>query len=540
MISLFADPRSRLMRVATLTLLLLATSVVLTQGQQPEPKVVPEWIRPQGIDGTLVLSGGGKTPEAALARFLQAAGGEKAKLVIIPSASERADTDAEQILKPWQERKIGSVTLLHARDRKTADTQAFAAALADATGVWFEDGPAQKIAQLYAGTNVEAELQKLLTRGGVIGGSGGAASTLTALLTEKTGRGFDLLPAGIVETHFKQAQGKAHLQTALEKHPGRVGYGIDEDTALIIAGRRIEVMGAGTVTVLLAAGNYRPAKSLPLKSESKQDLTALRRSALARASEAFPPKTLAVPEVPNGTLVIVGGGGMPAGLAEKFIEFAGGPDAPIVVLPTAGDPEIAKGEGTGMFTKAGAKNVFSLPSRLKKDVEDPKNLDILRKARGVWFGGGRQWHFVDAYEGTKAYPLLHDVLRRGGVIGGSSAGATIQGEYLSRGGVFNNTAIIYEGYERAFRFLPGVVIDQHFTQRKRFGDMTSLMKTYPQLLGIGIDETTALVVRGHVAEIKGKGAAHFYDYRTPPQAEEDYTAVRNGARYDLKERRVLP
>src|SRR5205823_5684157 len=171
---------------------------------------------------------------------------------------------------------------------------------------------------------------------------------------------------------------------------------------------------------------------------------------------------------------------------------------------------------------------------------DPKTLDVLNKAKGVWFGGGRQWRFVDAYGGTKAYDLLHDVLRRGGVIGGSSAGATIQGDYLCRGSPFGNLEIMFEGYERGFAFLPGTAIDQHFTQRKRFRDMTALVKTYPQLLGIGIDEATALVVRGHVADIMGRGQVHFYDAVRPrAEGEPDHASVSAGGRYDLKGRRVL-
>src|SRR5262249_3286635 len=140
----------------------------------------------------------------------------------------------------------------------------------------------------------------------------------------------------------------------------------------------------------------------------------------------FPAKVAPVPEVPKGALVIVGGGGMPADVTKKFIELAGGPDALIVVLPTAEpDPIPARGGG-GLVERFGAKNVQVLRARALKDVEDPKNLEILKKAKGIWFGGGRQWRFVDAYEGTKAYELMHEVLKRGGVIGGSSAGATIQ------------------------------------------------------------------------------------------------------------------
>src|SRR5207237_10183123 len=130
-------------------------------------------------------------------------------------------------------------------------------------------------------------------------------------------------------------------------------------------------------------------------------------------------------------------------------------------------------------------------------------------------GGGRQWMFVDAYEGTKAHAEMLALLQRGGVIAGSSAGATIQGDYLCRGGVFGNFEMMYEGYERGLSFLPGVGIDQHFTQRKRFGDMTAFVKAYPQFLGIGIDEATAIIVKGSTAEVTGRGKVHFYDARRP-------------------------
>jgi cyanophycinase len=174
------------------------------------------------------------------------------------------------------------------------------------------------------------------------------------------------------------------------------------------------------------------------------------------------------------------------------------------------------------------------------EIEDPKNLEILKKAKGIWFGGGRQWRFVDAYAGTKAEEAFREVLKRGGVIGGSSAGATIQGEYLCRGSPLGNLEMMCEGYERGMAFLPGVAIDQHFSQRKRFADMTAMMKAYPQYLGIGIDEATALIVQGHVAEIMGKNKVQFYDRKKPVEdGKPDYEVVRPGGKYDLKERKVL-
>jgi len=163
----------------------------------------------------------------------------------------------------------------------------------------------------------------------------------------------------------------------------------------------------------------------------------------------------------------------------------------------------------------------------------------LSKAGGIWFGGGRQWRFVDAYVDTKAYDALHGVLRRGGVIGGSSAGASIQGSFLARGDPRGNREIMAEGYEKGFGFLPGVAIDQHFAQRKRFPDMTRLVNRYPQLLGIGIDEATALVVKGHIAQVMGRSAVHFYDRRKPVvKGQPDYETAKPGQSFDFKTRKI--
>jgi cyanophycinase len=165
---------------------------------------------------------------------------------------------------------------------------------------------------------------------------------------------------------------------------------------------------------------------------------------------------------------------------------------------------------------------------------------------------------------------MHQVLARGGVIGGSSAGASIQGDYMPRGDPMGNLNIIAEGYESGLGFLCGVAIDQHFAQRRRFKDMSLLMKTYPQLLGIGIDEGTAIIVKQSVAEVVGKGNVAFYDASsqdsaklepvadpaTKPSEEnnqettepaeqgnslqpKDYVSLPAGGRYDLKQRRAI-
>jgi cyanophycinase-like exopeptidase len=95
-----------------------------------------------------------------------------------------------------------------------------------------------------------------------------------------------------------------------------------------------------------------------------------------------------------------------------------------------------------------------------------------------------------------------------------------------------------EGYEKGFAFLPGTAIDQHFAQRKRFADMSLLMRAHPQLLGIGIDEETALIVRGTVGEVIGNHEVHFYDGSKPRMnGELDYQSIKSGDRFDLSIRK---
>jgi hypothetical protein len=138
-------------------------------------------------------------------------------------------------------------------------------------------------------------------------------------------------------------------------------------------------------------------------------------------------------------------------------------------------------------------------------------------------------------------PLLYEVLNRGDVIGGSSAGAAIQTAYLVRGSPNFDQNNKFEGYELGFNFLPGVAVDQHLTQRKRFGVMTKLMQALPQFLGIGIDEYTAMIVKGQIADVMGKGSINDYDTTKPVEmGKPDYFIIPSGGRLDLKSRQVLP
>lgn len=251
-----------------------------------------------------------------------------------------------------------------------------------------------------------------------------------------------------------------------------------------------------------------------------------------------------------GVLVIMGGGSDPGTILPLFIELAGGPDAPIVIIPTAaGQDEYDDNGGmAGRLRMLGAKNVTVLHTSNKKVADSDEFVKPLENAKAVWFGGGRQWRLVDAYKDTKTEKMLWQVLARGGVIGGSSAGATIQGSYLARGDT-NNNQIMMGDHEEGFGFIKNVAIDQHVLARNRQFDMFDILKNRPELLGLSIDESTAIVVTGNTFEVIGKSYVLVYDgtfwsregsnLKTLPDKDKLFYFLKEGDRYDLKARKVL-
>jgi cyanophycinase len=268
---------------------------------------------------------------------------------------------------------------------------------------------------------------------------------------------------------------------------------------------------------------------------------------------AIPVAAQAVPEYgpPKGTLVIVGGGATAGtGIVEKFIELAGGKDAKIVVVPTAGGNRNARGEPIAYVDSVvlatwkaqGLTNVHMLHTPDPKVADTDAFASVLDDAKAVWFVGGRQWNIVDSYANTKTYAAFHNVLARGGVIGGSSAGATIQGEYLVRGAISGSSVMMAPEpeHQEAFKFLRKSAIDQHIDARNRWDDLTEVLQKFPQLLGIGISEGTAIVVTGDTFEVMGKSKVAVHDTANPQQADgKSYRVLQAGDKYNMKLRQVI-
>ena len=239
----------------------------------------------------------------------------------------------------------------------------------------------------------------------------------------------------------------------------------------------------------------------------------------------------------KGYLVIVGGSMQDPEIFGRFLELAGGPDAPIVIIPTAGSEENYDQYWSGLtrYREAGAKNRTVLHTRDRAVADTEEFVRPIKEARGVFFSGGRQWRLADSYLNTRTQEELFVLLDRGGVVGGSSAGATIQGSFLVRGDTKGNALMIGDHIE-GFGFLKNVGIDQHLLKRNRQFDMIEVIEKKPELLGIGIDEDTAIVVHGDRLEVIGQGYVAIYDAHKliPPDGKFYFLAP--GDRFDLKKR----
>lgn len=317
--------------------------------------------------------------------------------------------------------------------------------------------------------------------------------------------------------------GKAQLQIA--------------DNNLLRIGRR-ELVNISDSSAPPSYCNWPATEQYPepmqesIASRTAIDLTAARRALVERQLPAFPAETDYQPKLANGSLVIVGGGGASPEIWDKFIELAGGKEARIVILPTAvEEPEYEDDYEAKILRRRGAKEVRILPQNARDEVSKPEYLEQLRNATGIWFGGGRQWRFVDAYWGTPAWGEIKQVLARGGVIGGSSAGATIQGDLLVRGSPLGNQIMVADGYRRGLGLLEGVAIDQHFKQRNRFDDLAAVVKRFPKIYGIGIDESTALVVQSpNHCSVLGQGSVWL---SMPSTGQREFVEHASGEKFEL-------
>lgn len=226
--------------------------------------------------GTLIIDGGGSTAPV-LRRFVELAGGANARIVAFPTGASSIrfgpentilDPDSPRDSSEWRayvadlRRQFGSdrVTVLHTRDRAIADSENFARALREATGVYLGPGNAGRYAAAYLGTRTQHKIESVLARGGVIFGSSAGAiiqGSYTVrgrpdkplLMAPGHERGFGFLKNVAVNPHLTSAKRDNELINVVDTHPEILGIGIDDDAALEVHGNQFEVIGTGRVAI---------------------------------------------------------------------------------------------------------------------------------------------------------------------------------------------------------------------------------------------------------------------------------------------------
>jgi cyanophycinase len=263
--------------------------------------------------------------------------------------------------------------------------------------------------------------------------------------------------------------------------------------------------------------------------------SALRRAAvllpllLALACASAAPNRAGDPDRPKGSLLIVGGGPIPPAILERFVALAGGPgQARIAIFPMASESAGAGAELAETFMKLGASAERRVLTREQADTAAAA--DALANVTGIWFGGGDQSRLTAVLLDTPVEAAIAARYRAGAVVGGTSAGAAVMstpmltGDEKRPGGdrppakdssdAWMTIARENVVTARGFALLPGAIVDQHFVRRRRHNRLLSLVLENPGLVGVGLDESTALEVGPDgVWRILGDSVAVIYDAR---------------------------
>jgi cyanophycinase len=258
---------------------------------------------------------------------------------------------------------------------------------------------------------------------------------------------------------------------------------------------------------------------------------------------------------PLGHLVLIGGGGEPRPAVEKFVELAGGRDAPIVVFPTASERRRTGREYLAMFRdEYGCSNVTVAPVKTREDALSGDLAALVEQAGGVFFSGGDQSRITRAILGTPLEGALRRAFARGAAVAGTSAGTACMSDPMITGeGDFSVLAAANVELVPGLGLFPGVIVDQHFVARQRQNRLISVVLEHPDLLGVGVDERTAVWVRpDRTFEVLGEGWVMVFDavaaeIRRQPGPRLEALGVRGlvthillpGEVFDLTSRRVV-
>lgn len=229
----------------------------------------------------------------------------------------------------------------------------------------------------------------------------------------------------------------------------------------------------------------------------------------------------------RGQLVIIGGAEDKEGdciILREFVRRAGGTKARIVVMTAATSlPEEVGNNYVRIFERLGVEDVRVLDTQERRDSEEPRAVEAIEQATGVYFTGGDQARIIKAIKGTPLDEVIHRRYQEEGlVVGGTSAGAAMMPDIMIiEGDSETNPRGDVVDMGPGMGFLPGVVVDQHFSQRGRLGRLIAALSQQPAILGFGIDENTSIIVSDDQFEVVGAGSITVVDETTLSHSNVD-------------------
>jgi cyanophycinase len=226
-----------------------------------------------------------------------------------------------------------------------------------------------------------------------------------------------------------------------------------------------------------------------------------------------------MPNHKRGRLLIIGGHEDKDGerlILRAVADHVGG--GKLVVATAASQlPQRMWDEYERVFRALGVRHLYKLEIEKREDAKSAQKIRILDDADAVFFTGGDQLKITSQIGDTPIFERVHDIYRAGGMIAGTSAGASVVCETMMVGGDGNGSHRLGEGLRMSpgLGLFPGVIVDQHFAERGRMGRLLGAVAQNPRILGIGIDENTAILVKGHrTFTVIGDGAVYVLDGST--------------------------
>jgi cyanophycinase len=500
-------------------------------------------IRP--IPGSLILCGKGEFPDyvfKSFAQLCQVNDPESKNFVIV--FSDNQVNRAHTVLKSLCGDKVELVDV-SSDDAIRKMPDAIRERIKKCSGVWLDltSPPSEeKFASLM--------VREVFEQGKVVGAAGNWASQMLSISPSENDKwgGLQLIPhcrMHLVATN----DGKHPAATTLEK--GLMHWLVPSQSALVfLRGRLASSHGNGHVRkagVSLSGDAVDETLNLVDLETGEpiggSDFLEQLRSFTFDPEKRQPLRSdFSGPE--KGTLILSGGGGVSDSTFQSFIEAAGGKEARFVCIPTAGDDD-DKSYSARRLKELGCNNIEILHTRDPRVADrDTRILKLLDEANAVWIDGGRTYRVMEAYQETQVQKKIHALLQRGGVFGGSSAGCQVASELLVRGNPSNADQLEYPPFSRGLGLLTGVVFDAHFRKRHREYEFGYLIVLHPDLLGIGIDEETSIVVKGEIATVEGENGVTLFDARQPVATGPTTNAPRqtflkSGSRFNLKTRKQI-